>query len=32
VGLVEVRAAPGFSPPLHLHHREDEPFWLLEAR
>lgn len=31
LGVVEVRAAPGFSPPLHLHHREDEAFWLLEG-
>ena len=31
LGVVEVRAAPGFSPPLHLHQREDEAFWLLEG-
>jgi len=31
LGVVEVRAAPGFSPPLHLHHREDEAFWLLKG-
>jgi quercetin dioxygenase-like cupin family protein len=31
LGVVEVRAAPGFSPPLHIHHLEDEAFWLLEG-
>jgi mannose-6-phosphate isomerase-like protein (cupin superfamily) len=31
LGVVEVRAAPGFSPPLHIHHHEDEAFWLLEG-
>jgi mannose-6-phosphate isomerase-like protein (cupin superfamily) len=31
-GLVEGVARPGFSPPLHIHHREDESFWLLEGR
>jgi quercetin dioxygenase-like cupin family protein len=31
LGVVEWRAAPGFSPPLHIHHREDEAFWLLEG-
>jgi mannose-6-phosphate isomerase-like protein (cupin superfamily) len=31
-GLVEGVARPGFSPPLHIHHREDEAFWLLEGR
>lgn len=30
-GLVETLAAPGFSPPLHVHHREDEAFWILEG-
>jgi mannose-6-phosphate isomerase-like protein (cupin superfamily) len=30
-GLVESLIAPGFSPPLHVHHREDEAFWLLEG-
>jgi mannose-6-phosphate isomerase-like protein (cupin superfamily) len=30
-GLVESRIAPGFSPPLHVHHREDEAFWILEG-
>jgi quercetin dioxygenase-like cupin family protein len=31
LGVVEWRAAPGFSPPLHIHHHEDEAFWLLEG-
>jgi mannose-6-phosphate isomerase-like protein (cupin superfamily) len=30
-GLVESWIPPGFSPPLHVHHREDEAFWLLEG-
>jgi mannose-6-phosphate isomerase-like protein (cupin superfamily) len=30
-GLVESFIAPGFSPPLHVHHREDESFWILEG-
>jgi mannose-6-phosphate isomerase-like protein (cupin superfamily) len=30
-GLVESMIAPGFSPPLHVHHREDESFWVLEG-
>jgi mannose-6-phosphate isomerase-like protein (cupin superfamily) len=30
-GLVESWVAPGSSPPLHVHHREDESFWLLEG-
>src|SRR6476659_8333592 len=29
--LVESLIAPGFSPPLHVHHREDESFWVLEG-
>jgi mannose-6-phosphate isomerase-like protein (cupin superfamily) len=29
--LVEQWAPPGFGPPLHLHHREDEPFLVLEG-
>jgi mannose-6-phosphate isomerase-like protein (cupin superfamily) len=31
-GLVESLIAPGFSPPLHVHHREDESFYVLEGR
>jgi len=30
-GLVETWLPPGFSPPLHVHHREDEAFWVLEG-
>jgi quercetin dioxygenase-like cupin family protein len=30
-GLVESRMAPGFSPPLHIHRREDEAFYVLEG-
>jgi mannose-6-phosphate isomerase-like protein (cupin superfamily) len=30
-GLVETLLAPGFSPPLHVHHGEDESFYLLEG-
>jgi mannose-6-phosphate isomerase-like protein (cupin superfamily) len=30
-GLVESLVAPGFSPPLHVHHREDEAFWVLDG-
>jgi mannose-6-phosphate isomerase-like protein (cupin superfamily) len=30
-GLVEAVGPPGSSPPLHIHHREDESFWLLEG-
>ena len=31
LGVIEWRAAPGFSPPLHIHHNEDEAFWLLQG-
>jgi mannose-6-phosphate isomerase-like protein (cupin superfamily) len=30
-GLVEAVGPAGSSPPLHIHHREDEAFWLLEG-
>jgi len=30
-GLFESLIAPGFSPPLHVHHKEDEAFWVLEG-
>jgi len=30
--LFEQLAPPGFGPPLHVHHREDEPFFVLEGR
>ena len=31
-GLVEAIGPAGSGPPLHVHHREDEAFWLLEGR
>ncbi len=31
-GLVESWIPAGFSPPLHVHHREDEAFFVLEGR
>jgi mannose-6-phosphate isomerase-like protein (cupin superfamily) len=30
-GLLETELAPRFSPPLHVHHREDESFWILDG-
>jgi mannose-6-phosphate isomerase-like protein (cupin superfamily) len=30
-GLIEVQLAVGFSPPMHIHHQEDESFWILEG-
>lgn len=29
--IVEVTCAPGFQAPLHVHHREDEAFWILDG-
>ncbi len=29
--IVEITNPPGFVAPLHVHHREDEGFWLLEG-
>jgi len=29
--LLESVIAPGFSPPMHVHHREDESFYILEG-
>ena len=29
--IVEVTCAPQFEAPLHVHHREDEAFWILEG-
>ena len=29
--LVEILAPEGFASPLHVHHREDEGFWILEG-
>jgi mannose-6-phosphate isomerase-like protein (cupin superfamily) len=31
-GLIEQLLPPGFEPPLHVHHREDEAFYVLEGR
>lgn len=31
-GLVESWIPAGSSPPLHIHNREDESFWVLEGR
>lgn len=30
-GLLEQQVPSGFSPPLHVHYREDEAFWVLEG-
>lgn len=30
-GLIEQLLPPGFEPPLHVHHREDEAFYVLEG-
>lgn len=30
-GLIEQTLPPGFAPPLHVHHSEDEAFYLLEG-
>jgi quercetin dioxygenase-like cupin family protein len=29
--LVEITVAPGYATPLHVHHFEDETFWMLEG-
>lgn len=29
--IVEVTCPPGFEAPLHVHHREDEAFWILDG-
>jgi quercetin dioxygenase-like cupin family protein len=31
LSLIEVTEPPGTEGPLHVHHREDEGFWLLEG-
>lgn len=31
-GLVEMLAAPGHAPPLHVHHTEDESMWVLQGQ
>lgn len=30
--LVEVTCGPGYAAPPHVHHREDEAFWVLDGR
>lgn len=30
-GLIEQLLPPGFAPPLHVHHNEDEAFFVLEG-
>jgi mannose-6-phosphate isomerase-like protein (cupin superfamily) len=32
LGLIEALVPPGFSPPLHVHSREDEPMYVIEGR
>src|ERR1700694_2231405 len=29
--IVEVTCGPGYEAPLHVHHREDEAFWILDG-
>lgn len=29
--MVDMRIGPGHGPPLHIHHTEDEAFWVLEG-
>jgi quercetin dioxygenase-like cupin family protein len=29
--IVEITAPPGLEAPLHVHHRDDEAFWILEG-
>jgi mannose-6-phosphate isomerase-like protein (cupin superfamily) len=29
--IVEVTNAPNYEAPLHVHHREDEAFWIIEG-
>ena len=31
-GLVDMQIAVGHGPPLHIHHTEDEAFWVLEGQ
>jgi mannose-6-phosphate isomerase-like protein (cupin superfamily) len=32
LGLAEARMRPGMATPLHVHHREDEAFYILEGK
>jgi len=29
--IVEITCPPGYAAPLHVHHREDEAFWVLDG-
>lgn len=29
--LVEITVDPGYETPLHIHHREDEAFWMIDG-
>jgi quercetin dioxygenase-like cupin family protein len=31
IGLMELTGSPGIEPPMHLHHREDEWYYLLDG-
>jgi quercetin dioxygenase-like cupin family protein len=31
MSIVEVTEPPGIEAPLHVHHRDDEGFWILEG-
>lgn len=31
LAIVEITAPPGLEVPLHVHHRDDEGFWILEG-
>jgi mannose-6-phosphate isomerase-like protein (cupin superfamily) len=31
IGLVEALVPPGHSPPFHIHHADDEIFWIIEG-
>ena len=31
LSIIEITEAPGTEAPLHVHHREDEGFWILEG-
>lgn len=31
MSIIEITAPPGLEAPLHVHHRDDEGFWILEG-
>jgi len=31
MSILEITNPPGYAAPLHVHHREDEGFWILEG-